>query len=174
MRRSRLLPWCFALLALTACAVPGSPAQTATIPSPVSPKGRQDSPLPRPTLEKPGGPLPEGAVILFSRSGGFAGIVEEWTIYADGRIVSATGETAWAQPDRVQEVIRKAESLGFFEMAHDYVPADTCCDRILYELTIRSGERVHTVRVLEPAPDAPRGLWEIIGEVTRLVEGAQG
>lgn len=157
------------ILALVGCAshsinTPASPLFPAAASSPLSPQMPPSDVAP----EKPWGGMPEGAVILFQQSGGFAGITEEWAIYADGRIVAGDGRVLQVEPAQVQQLLEEAEAIGFFQMKADYVPLDTCCDRFLYTLTVRSGECVHTVRALEGA-EAPAALWDLLGAVRRLI-----
>lgn len=143
------------LLVLTACAV-------AERPSPLP----MESPLASPgDINHPAPGLPAGTVLILQRSGGFAGVSEQWTIYADGVVEANDGRRWQAAPEEVARLVAEIEQLGFFELDSRYVPLDTCCDRFTYELTVRSGERSHTVTVLEATPDAPQALWDALGAV---------
>jgi hypothetical protein len=111
------------------------------------------------------------AVIIYQRSGGFAGVHEQWTIYPDGRITANDGREWQVAAERVEQLLADIEALGFFEMTGRYMPLNTCCDRFIYEITVRSGDRVNTVKTIDAAPDTPAELWRVIDEVSRLVSG---
>jgi len=109
------------------------------------------------------------AVIIYQRSGGFAGIHEQWTVYPDGRIVAGDGREWRVTPQQVEQLLAEIEALGFFEMKGRYMPLNTCCDRFIYEITVHRGNSVKTVRTIDAAPDTPPELWRIIDEISRLV-----
>ncbi|MCR4407571.1 MAG: hypothetical protein NUW24_11730 [Anaerolineae bacterium] len=169
----------FIILLLTAC---GPAITSATVATPVSAQMTFDSPLlseevlslptpePLPSLEDTGKGQTaiEGAVIIYRRSGGFAGVHEQWTIYPDGRIMAADGCEWRVSPEQVEQLLAEIESLGFFEMSSRYVPLNTCCDRFTYEITVRHGDTVNTVTTIDAAPDAPSELWHIIDEISHL------
>ncbi|MCI0398801.1 MAG: hypothetical protein L0332_06320 [Chloroflexi bacterium] len=110
--------------------------------------------------------LPEGAVILFQKSGGFAGVMDTWTIYADGQITKDTGESWQVAPELVNGTVAAAAAASFFDLERRYVPENTCCDLFIYTVTVRDCEQVHTVTAIENAPEAPEALWQVI----RLIE----
>jgi hypothetical protein len=115
------------------------------------------------------GSLPEGVVIEFRRSGGIAGVNEDWFVYSDGRITQGGNE--WqVTPEQVQELLAKIETLGFFEMKGSYTELNTCCDRFTYELTVRSGDKVNRVSTIDAAPGAPAELWQVIDGISNLVK----
>ncbi len=151
------------LLVLAACSVPLAPTPTAEAPI-LSPGG----------ADRPDEGLPAGAVLVLQRSGGIAGLSERWVVYADGRLENSSGRQWQAAPQEVARLVADVERLGFFELDSRYVPLNTCCDRFLYELTVRSGERSHTVTVLEATPDVPAELWEALGAVERWIAAASG
>jgi hypothetical protein len=154
-----------------------TPART-TFDSPLPP---EVTPLP-PTAEPPtlepedtdkGRAVMGDAVIIYQRSGGFAGVHERWTVYPDGRIVTADGREWQVTPEQVEQLLTEIEAMSFFEMEGRYMPLNTCCDRFTYEVTVRSGDKVNTVTTIDAAPDAPPELWGIIEEITRLVSELQ-
>jgi hypothetical protein len=114
------------------------------------------------------------AVIIYQRSGGFAGVHEQWTVYPDGRITASDGREWQVAPERVDQLLADIEALGFFEMSGRYMPLNTCCDRFTYEITVRSGDRVHTVTTIDAAPNTPAELWRVIDEISRLVTDSEG
>ncbi|MBN1147242.1 MAG: hypothetical protein JXA78_08300 [Anaerolineales bacterium] len=117
--------------------------------------------------------IPEGAVIVYRRSGGFAGLDEEWTIYADGRVTSKDGRQWQASPEQASDLIVQIEALGFFEIKADPIPLIPCCDRFYYELTMVSGEQAHTIATYDGAPATPPGLWQAMEAVIRFLDQAK-
>ncbi len=151
------------LAACTVAAPLSSPAPTAelSLPSP------EDA-------VHPAAGLPAEVALVLRRSGGIAGVSEQWTIYTDGSVEAGDGRRWQATPEEVASLVAEIEGLGFFELDSRYVPFDTCCDRFTYELAVRSGERSHAVTALEATPDVPEALWEALDAVQRFLAGVTG
>ena len=98
-------------------------------------------------------PVP-AAVIVLERSGGFAGTRDSFVVDHS----TAGGRRS----------LRMAGSAGFRSLRGSYQPANPCCDRFSYRLTVtyRDGHRksVSTVQ----GTTAPRILWDVIAEVERV------
>ena len=147
------------LILLAACSSEtGTPVAVPTIPTaPTEAPGKP---------EAPGG---TADVIRFTRSGGFAGLDEEWVVTSDG-VVSLNGEAkATVTETQLDQLLVEVEGLGFFEMQNTYLPQDTCCDKFSYTLTIVADGQKNTVSTIDAAEDAPAELWEIIGMVTEFL-----
>lgn len=131
------------------------------------------SPLPGATDVPVQSQVAKDAAIVLERSGGFAGRIEAWAFYGDGRITTLDGqEVARVEPEVIEQLVARAEQADFWNMDAQYLPADPCCDRFTYALTMRHDERSHTVTTIEEAP-APDALWELIQQLNMLlVEGA--
>ena len=110
------------------------------------------------------------AVIVYARIGGYAGFNEQYKIFPGGRIAAKDGGEWQAAPHEVEVLLQKIEKLGFYELAADYKPKNTCCDRISYELSVTSGSHTNTVRAVADAPGAPEQLWEILGLLQQFLE----
>jgi hypothetical protein len=54
-------------------------------------------------------------------------------------------------------------------MEDEYLPEDTCCDRLTHTLTLRRNNQTKTVTTLDATPNAPAALWGAIDIVARLV-----
>lgn len=100
--------------------------------------------------------------VVFKRSGGIAGLDEEWTIFTNGRIATNTTIQPQLTAEEVTQTLNSLESLGFFELENSYLPEDTCCDRFLYEITAVQGSTFHTVTTLETTPDMPEALQQTL------------
>jgi hypothetical protein len=120
-------------------------------------------------MESQSGADPADAAIVYRRSGGLAGITEEWIVYPDGRVTGPEGPQWQLGAQRLEQILADAEALGFFDMESRYVPDNVCCDRFTYELIIRQGDQVNRVTTVDAAPDAPPELWRIMEEFDRQV-----
>ena len=100
-------------------------------------------------------------VIVYGKSGGFAGLVQEWNIYADGRIENSKGElVGQAEPEEVTAVLQTADEVEFYKLDGEYFDGDECCDLISYTLTITDGEQTKTVITRDNSPHPP--AFEIV------------
>jgi len=177
MRKTMSLITLAALL-LSAC---------ATLPmQDTSPDEAPDQPQPAQTELPPSGEaqskpsrveLPEGAVLEFRRSGGFAGLNEVWTLYADGRLTKAESDQPGASiqewqtdPEQVTALLEKIVALGFFELPAGGEPVAVGVDRFAYSLTLGYNDMRHTVSAAEGAGDVPEPLWQAIAEVQAFLE----
>ena len=140
----------------------------ASLPSPADAQTGPDTEDPRGT-KQPGGGADSDAVIILRRSGGLAGVSDEWTIYADGRIVAGDQTEQQVTPDQVSLLLAGIEALGFFDLEDSYGRGSTCNDCFTYELTVRSGEQVKTVTAVDGAADTPAELLQIVQMITGLV-----
>ena len=52
-------------------------------------------------------------VIIFQRSGGFAGVSEQWSIYATGKISKQNGEELSVEPAKVTALLAAIQTAGF-------------------------------------------------------------
>lgn len=113
--------------------------------------------------------LPPGAVIDYHREGGIAGLIEGWTIFSDGRVVSLDGTEGRLSPQVVTELLTLIREAGFFEMAPSYIPQNVCCDRFSYRLTVQHEGQIYTVNTVDAAPDMPPELDRILGEIDQVL-----
>ena len=109
------------------------------------------------------------AVIVFHRSGGFAGVDEQWLIYADGRIEGPEGVQRQVEPEQVQALLETITTNEFFALDDSYVPLDSCCDRFSYELTVRLDNNQKTIHTIDDAPEQPQQLTQILSAVDALL-----
>lgn len=121
----------------------------------------EDEPLETPTPAPTATYAPNTAVI-FKRSGGIAGLDEEWTIFTDGRLETNSTIQPEFSAEQVSQLLSSLASTGFFELDDTYLPDDTCCDRFLYEVTAVQSSTFHTVTTLENTPDMPEALQQTL------------
>ncbi len=106
--------------------------------------------------------MPVGAVIIFHQSGGFAGLDQQWIIYLDGSIDLPDGTQKQVEVSQVQTLLEDIQAANFFDLNESYVPLDACCDRFVYSLVVRQGDRIHQVTTLSDTPQMPVELQEIL------------
>ena len=109
------------------------------------------------------------ATIVLHRSGGFAGVDEQWLMYADGQIEGPEGEQQQVEPEQVQAVLEIITTNNFFALDDSYVPLDSCCDRFSYALTVQLHNNQKTVRTIDDAPEQPQQLTQVLNAVNALL-----
>lgn len=140
----------------------------AILPSATDTESAPDTAAPGETA-LPGGTAGSEPVIILKRGGGLAGVSDQWTIYADGRIVAGDQTEQQVTPDQVSLLLAGIEALGFFDLEDSYGRGSTCNDCFTYELTVRSGQQVKTVTAVDGAADTPADLLQIVEMITGLV-----
>lgn len=146
------------LLFLSGCSV-----ETAHAPE----DGITETPLPAPTAT-----FAPNTAVIFKRSGGIAGLNEEWIIFTDGRVETDSATQPELSAEEVEQLLNSLAGAGFFELADSYLPDDTCCDRFFYEVTAVQDSNFHTVTTLEATPDMPEALQQTLRLLqTILFEG---
>lgn len=111
----------------------------------------------------------DGAMIVFERSGGLAGVHEVWRFYEDGRVVKTeqrrnVTEEAQLSRGAVRDAVERVVEAGFLDLDDEYMPANRCCDRLTYRLTVVYDGSVKTVTTMDGAeqPPALAGALEVV------------
>ncbi len=107
--------------------------------------------------------------VVFKRSGGLAGLNEQWTIFTNGRVETNTATQPQLSAEDVSQLLSSLATTGFFELDNTYLPEDTCCDRFLYEITAVQETTFHSVTTLENTPDMPEALQQSLRLVQNLL-----
>jgi hypothetical protein len=109
-------------------------------------------------------------VIIFKRTGGFAGLEDQWIIYADGRVEDGAATAESLSPDQIAQILADAEAGGFFDLKDQYIDQNHCCDFFNYEVTLNLADgRSHTVATVEQTPGMPPVLAQLIQELNELL-----
>ena len=116
---------------------------------------------PRPPTATPGDRA-AGAAIIYQRSGGIAGLVEEWRIYFDGRVVSAQGIEHQVPAEEVSALLAEIEALGFFEMRDSGGLSSICADCFSHEITVSNGGKLNRLTVAGGNYDPQDPRWQIV------------
>ncbi len=150
-----------ALITLAACTPATIESPTAT-PVATTPAPAQGTPVPA------GGPF-----IRYHRSGGIAGVDETWLFYADGRVEHTgrgPGRAQSLNASQLDALMKAARSPEVAALKESYVPANTCCDRFLYEITLVVDGQTKTVRTLDAAPDQPPALTDLLDAIATALQ----
>jgi hypothetical protein len=106
------------------------------------------------------------AVVVLRRTGGFAGVNDEYTIYTDGNISLPKGKETQVSSEDVVQLLDKIQELGFFEMEASYGKLSKCNDCFNYSLSVDWDGQQKTVTAVETADDVPAEYWQIVELVT--------
>jgi hypothetical protein len=139
----------FCLLMLSAC----SPANTGT--------------------EKSGSPTQENAPFLvYTRSGGFAGVNEKWSLYTDGRIVPEKGEARQATPQAAQALLDQFLKADLSKLSTNNQKPDVCADCFTVELTLNSGGKRFSLSVVPESAEADPTATALANAVQQYIDSA--
>lgn len=122
----------------------------------------------------------DDAAVILRREGGIAGQVSEWRLYPSGQVeimASASARDGSAtqvevDPARIDTLVNQIEERGFFDLQSNYLPAEACCDRFTYTLTVTADGRTHSVRAIEGSDDTPEAVWQSITLVQEVLDDA--
>lgn len=107
-------------------------------------------------------------VIRYERSGGMMGTRQAWELYADGTLYAVHSDREWqGDPAAVDDLLTTAETAQFHTLDDSYMPADECCDRFTYTITVVSGD-THTVTTMDDA-GAPDDLTQLIDAIEQFI-----
>jgi hypothetical protein len=108
--------------------------------------------------------------IIFKRSGGIAGLEDEWIIYADGTVEGGLAAEGSLSTEQITQILADAEANGFFDLKDEYIDKNHCCDFFNYEVTLNLPDgRSHTDITAEQTPGMPPFLAQLIQELNDLV-----
>jgi hypothetical protein len=109
--------------------------------------------------------------IVFQRSGGFAGVSEQWSIYASGKIINQNGEELSVEPAKVTALLEAIQTAGFYDLkaSSSIGGISNCKDCFTYQLTVNGGEKANTLSFQEGSKDIPDAFWNIIQQINELV-----
>ena len=160
----------FLALALTACQSSGAQANGAA-----TDEARKITPSPGQAAlnlqPDQNTPAAGEAVVVFERSGGFAGVNDQWTIFSDGKIVKDSGETATISTDQLSALLSAVDAAGFYDMkpGSSLGNASNCKDCFTYTLTITNNGQTNTISAQDGSKNLPDAFWSLIQQINTLV-----
>jgi hypothetical protein len=111
-------------------------------------------------------------VIVFQRSGGLAGVSEQWSIYANGKIITQNGAELSVEPAKVTALLTAIQTAGFYELKTSTgigAGLSSCKDCFTYSLTVNGGEKPNTLTFQEGSKEIPDSILNIIQQINDLV-----
>lgn len=111
----------------------------------------------------------DGAVILYQRSGGLAGVAENWWIHEDGRLTDQDGNVWQLPAAEVKQLLAASEQLGQAKVVGNLVPEGLCCDQFIYSLTVRQADGIYQV-VTADGLKTPDMLSKLLATTGKLIE----
>jgi hypothetical protein len=110
-----------------------------------------------------------GAVLELEQSGGIAGRIEKWTVYADGRIESSTGKSQRVPTEDIQQALTDLEEIGVYKLQDSYGMFTSCRDCFNLTLTVNNGSQVKTISAVEGDTNTPDEVWKVFDRVNQLL-----
>lgn len=119
---------------------------------------------------------PRQAFVSLQLSGGITGRVQTVVIRGDGT-VETTGQPTRSLAGGAQaarDLRDRVIATGVYEVAPgDYLPTDTCCDRITYELILVRNGRSYRYVTMDATDSAPRPIFSALAAVQEVIRSAQ-
>lgn len=109
------------------------------------------------------------AYIELEFSGGITGQSQKWTIYPDGRILTAAGENTFPSA-QFETLLTEIEASGFYDLEDRYRPDGACNDCIEYTITVHDGEKVKTVSGVDAGGNLPTSFWDVFNRINSFVQ----
>ena len=120
--------------------------------------------------------LANGAVIVLQRSGGFAGVNDQWSFYPDGKIVkenlkqSNSSENLSVEAAQVTALLDALNAAGFFDMKSSpgLGGLSNCNDCFTYSLTATSNGKTNSISLQQSSTGSPSTIEQLIGQLIGL------
>jgi len=168
------LIWIIVALSLLAACQP----TTESTPAPTSTPAPKPAPSPGTGGDETADAAPRTELaIVYSRSGGLAGITETWEIYASGGIAFTRGsEVTELQiaSTEVEALLAEFEALGVFDAEAQEPPLlSSGADRITYSLKVyREPGKPQTITMVDGMSDLPDSVGDAFKAVDDLIARA--
>jgi len=108
----------------------------------------------------------QGAAIIFERSGGFAGISNQFLIFSDGRVVNEKGSVQALESSLVHSLKQRIEALPFPSPLRQKT---LCSDCFQYRIIISSHAGTKSFVVSEPFLEKSDGITKMAEELRNLL-----
>lgn len=108
---------------------------------------------------------------MYQRSGGIAGASEQWTIQANGRVVSAAGDVFDVSAERVAQLLGEIDRLGFFDLPAPDSRFGACRDCFIYQIRVSRADEVRSVTFVDGAPETPPEFQQAASLIEAFLSG---
>lgn len=119
---------------------------------------------------------PADAVIAtLERSGGIAGTTETVVVKGDGTVaVGLTTRQVEGGAAAAAELVSQLVATGIYDVEPgQYMPANTCCDRYTYDLTLVKDGKSYGYVTMDGTENVPPALFEAISLVQQYAAAAR-
>lgn len=164
------------LLALVACDMSSatstpSPQPRASVAATAAPTALPSS---TPLAKQPNPRSPSDTLAILRRSGGLARLSETFVIKSDGTIQANAGVLrARGGAEAASKLAARIAATNIYSIKPgEYLPANACCDRVLYELMLMRNGQAYEYVTMDSAENAPRPLQETLALIQEYIESA--
>ena len=111
------------------------------------------------------------AIIVYQRSGGFAGVDEQWSLYADGRISDNKGNQKVVEGAQITALIDELKTAGVLEMKDSMGSgiSNACKDCFTYTITVNIDGKTKKIITQDNTKGVPEAFWNVIKKLNNLV-----
>jgi hypothetical protein len=157
------------MLSAAACAAPVTPAGPAPTFTTSAPQVPVSTPVPVTT------PPAVDLTVIFKRSGGIAGVNESYTLKPDGSLDTSKGpKQADGGATAAAKLASQIAATGIYAVAPaKYLPANPCCDRFTYDLTLTVGGKSFNYTTMDASETAPAALTQTVGLIAQYIAAAR-
>lgn len=160
----RALVAAFFVGCMTSCSQDEAPVE---IPMPTS-----ETPQPVATATAVTRPGTQEEVIVYARTGGIAGISEQWRFLEDGRVFDEQGVEYSVSDSDIANMIEEMDALGFFAWEFEAPRLGSCADCFTYSIAATYDGQSSQVIFLDGQQDVPEEIWSILEAIQDLLEEA--
>ena len=163
-----IVPSALVAALLVGCAA-GCSLDEAPVETPV-PKSETPQPVATATaLTRPG---TQEEIIVYARTGGIAGISEQWSFLEDGSVFDAQGVEYSVSDSDIADLIEEMDALGFFAWQFEAPRLGSCADCFTYSIAATYDGQSSHVTFLDGQQDVPEEIWSILEAIQDLLEEA--
>lgn len=121
-------------------------------------------------------PIPDSIpLVMLQQGGGISGATSELTLFRTGEVTLAQDPAPGGIPVRrwtiapaeYEAVVALIASPAFAALDTEYLPENTCCDRITYIVTVPAAAGARTIRTMDAA-QYPDALAELLDRLRAL------
>ncbi len=110
--------------------------------------------------------------IVYSRTGGFAGISELWRFFGDGRVIDAQGVEYVVSDADLADLVDEMDTLGFFTWEFGTRRLGSCADCFSYSIDANHNGQSNRLIFVDGQEDVPEEIWIILEGIQDLLEVA--
>ena len=114
-----------------------------------------------------------GAVLHYQKSGGIAGVDEQWMVYPDGRITGNDGTERQVTPEEVDKLLSDLETAGLFAIDSGYTSPAICCDQFTHVVIVVKGDQAVQFTAVDSDEAAPQAIWQSLEQLTTFLTESQ-